>query len=266
VWPSRPDRSQDRREPGQSLGSHLLNEALLQAYVDDLLAPQRRREVEESLSERPREAARIQDFQSQNKELHELFDRYLAAPTPNNIDALQHHLVKTLKRRSRAQFYGWIAAAMLVLIGIVGTVTVGPPPPLQISWSFENVLGAMRADVAEGATANLAALGFQPIGTRRVGSEPGVTQYVFESGAGRRVMLYESAAAPEDQERVSLTQEGAIAILFWASKDRAFTLVGELDRNTMLQFVSAISGEHRAEGLRAVVMPGRESKPTDPMR
>jgi anti-sigma factor RsiW len=266
VWPSRPDHQRDRREPGRSLGSHLLKEALLQAYVDDLLNPHRRHEVEHSLSEHPREAARIRDFQSQNHELHELFDRYFAASTPANIEALQRHLVKTLRRQRRRQAYGWMAAAALFVIVVVGAVTVGPPPAPPIPWSFDDVVNGMRTDIAADMKADLDAAGFKPIGTRQISKEPDVTQHVFESATGRRIMLYESAAAPEDQKRVNFSQEGAVSVLFWTNKDRAFTLVGELDHNSVLQVVSAVSGEHQADGLRAIVAPDEGVRQPTPIR
>ena len=261
MWPRRPDRPRDQREPGQSLGSHLLKEALLQAYVDDLLTPHRRDEVEHSLSEHPGEAARIRDFQSQNHELHELFDRYFAASTPANIEALQRHLVKTLRRQRRRQAYGWMAAAALFAIVVVGALTVGPPPAPPIAWSFDDVLSLMRTDLAANMRADLDAAGFKPVGTRRISTEPDVTQHVFESASGQRIMLYESAAAPEDQRRVNFSQEGPVSVLFWTNKDRAFTLVGELDHSSVLQVVSAVSGEHQADGLRAIVAPDERTKP-----
>jgi len=254
VWPSRPHDPKDQRDPSLSLGSHLLKEALLQAYVDDLLAPHRRGEVEQSLSGQPQEAARVSDFRSQNRELHGLFDRYFAEPTPDNIQALQRHLVKTLRRRKRSQAYGWAAAGALLIVGIAGSLAIGPPPLPPVAWSSDilRVLGGSAG--GETATSDLAALGFRPIGRRRVGFAPNVVQHVYESADGRRVMVYESAAAAEDRARVSFTQEGAISVLFWTSEDRAFTLVGELDRESMLRFVNAVSGGQRIDRLRDIVM------------
>ena len=222
--------------------------------------------MEHSLSEHPHEAARIRDFKSQNHELHELFDHYFAEPTPADIEALQQHLVRTLRRQRRSQAYGWIAAAALLVVIVVGAFTVGPPPAPPIHWSLDHVFRFIGTDMAADMKADLSAAGFQPIETRRVGMEPGVTQHVFGSATGRRIMLYESAAAPEDQMRVSFAREGAVSILFWTNKDRAFTLVGEIDRNAVLQFVSAVSGEHRADGVRAVVAPHDGATLPSPMR
>lgn len=59
-----------------------MNEAELQAWVDERLPPDRRAAVDRYLDEHPGEAARLQAYRAQNAALHALFDDALTAPVP----------------------------------------------------------------------------------------------------------------------------------------------------------------------------------------
>lgn len=65
-----------------------ISEDELHAYVDDVLAPPRRAEIEAWLAESPEDAERVRAYQRQNQALKALFNPLLAEPLPEKLQAL----------------------------------------------------------------------------------------------------------------------------------------------------------------------------------
>ena len=283
-------RSEEKgRERGRSLGSHLLDEAAIQGFVDDMLAPRRRLEIEEYLSHRPGKAARARDFRAQNRGFHEFFDRYLAAPLPRETELLEFHLLKSLVRRRRVRRYGWITVAAATVVvafalgGFIGTRSL--PAPSDIFAAF---LPSMSAEIQGGssnlkpirietaaragagpstetsgrAAPDLKPFGFKLIGTRLLASDREIVQFVFESDAGRRVMLYLAAADHVERQRISLNAEGPLSVLSWSNGSRSYNLIGEIDRDTILAIGRAINGDALTPGGKAGSRQGSPLAPS----
>ena len=64
-----------------------VTEAELQAYVDRQLTPERQREIETYLLQRPEEAQRVEIYRAQNRELQALFNPVLDEPLPKRLRA-----------------------------------------------------------------------------------------------------------------------------------------------------------------------------------
>ena len=62
-----------------------LVEADLQAYVDDQLPQERRREIEAYLATRPEEAERLRSYAAHKREIRTLFDPVLDEPVPRRL-------------------------------------------------------------------------------------------------------------------------------------------------------------------------------------
>ena len=62
-----------------------LTEAALQAYVDEQLSVERRREIESYLATRPDEAERLASYRAHKRELRALFDPVLDEPVPARV-------------------------------------------------------------------------------------------------------------------------------------------------------------------------------------
>ena len=129
-----------------SLGSRLLEDSVLNAYVDDILAPRRRREIDEYLLQMPRERARVRSFQAQNRRLHELFDNCFAAPLPHELEILEHRLLKSLARRRQAE--AQVRQTIVIAIVIVAAFACGSLLALSVgadaSEIFATLLPSLR--------------------------------------------------------------------------------------------------------------------------
>lgn len=64
-----------------------VTEAELQAYVDRQLTPERQREIETYLLQRPEEAQRVEIYRAQKRELQALFNPVLDEPLPKRLRA-----------------------------------------------------------------------------------------------------------------------------------------------------------------------------------
>jgi len=85
-----------------------VTEADLHAYVDGLLPPSRRVDIEAYLAAHPNESGRVNAFRAQNAALHAQFDHVLDEPLPNR-----------LRGSTGMQRYEWwqrIAAGLLIAV------------------------------------------------------------------------------------------------------------------------------------------------------
>ena len=120
-----------------------VTEAELHAYVDEQLPPERWREIDAYLSERPEEQQRVATYRAQKRGLHALFDPVLdEAPPPRIVRAA----------RPRTPWYLQRVAAGLA-IALISGVT---------GWAVRDAMQAPdeRGTLARGAAESAAASGF----------------------------------------------------------------------------------------------------------
>ena len=70
------------------MSQHLISEAELHAYVDDVLPAARRGDIEQHLAAQPEDAGRLRAYLAQKQGLRELFNGVLDEPLPERLRAL----------------------------------------------------------------------------------------------------------------------------------------------------------------------------------
>ncbi|HEX9808539.1 MAG TPA: hypothetical protein VGC25_02910 [Alphaproteobacteria bacterium] len=267
-------------------GAHV-SEAMIQAYVDDMLPPRQRLEVEEFLATHPEEARRVADFRAQNRGFHELYDHYLSEPLPDPVRLLEERILRRLAGRRNIRALARVAATLAIAMAAAAGGWYGsrhlPSPDREIDFA---ALSGKAADVLnpdgqaadggdvrrakagsersagkdpDGATESTAPdlrrFGFNLVGSRQLGKGGGRGgQLTYESRQGIQVVLYFSPAAGNGRQKISLTEQGPVSILVWNRDGRAYTMFGEVGRDTMLAMGAAVNA-------RWVEPPAPEAKP-----
>ncbi len=252
---------------------------LINAYVDDALSPGQRLEVEEFLSLHPEVARRVADYRNQNRGLHELYDRYLSEPLPEAVQLLEQRIVARLSRRRTFNALARASAAAAVVVLAVGggwwgarsylAATEGQPDPRQVAEapargpvpraSGKALAGAqaakVEAAVSEGAVApnaanpggfpapDLRSHGFLLTSSRDIGRPDGTNaaRLVYESKDGLQVTLYIAATADTGTRKISLSRRGPIWFLLWNHHGQSYSMIGEVERDTMLAIGATIN-------------------------
>lgn len=252
-------------------GDPRVSEETLAAYVDGMLSPQRRLEVESYLARNPEDAARVEAYIRQNRRLHEAYDRYLAEPLPESIHRLGERLRQRMTDHSRERPWRRLAGAALVggLVAAVGWLSfermVGPSSSEMLFSMLDRDM-AGRSEIATQAAIEPASskaggeavtgapdfkpFGFSLVGTRLLKSSGGQgsgMQLVYESQNGARVYLYFNRGGGGESTGLTLQQEGAISVLFWHDAGRSYAMIGEVGRDTLLAMGKVVNGEWSAE-------------------
>lgn len=261
---------------------------LMNAYVDDMLTPAQRLEAEEFLSLHPEVARRVNDYRNQNRGLHDIYDRYLSEPLPEGAQILEQHIMRKLARRSMFDACGrGAAAAAIVVLAVAGGwagaqyylgVTPGSSVPLVMAGAGgagpaatpvthraervqpAKVAAPSPAGIAEARAAgipapDLRAHGFQLTGSREIVKADGAAaaRLIYESKDGSQVTLYVAPIDDTGTRKISLSRRGPIWFLLWNNKGRAYSMIGEIGRDTMLAIGASInarlSGESPIPGM-----------------
>jgi anti-sigma factor RsiW len=262
-----------------------ISETDLQAYVDDVLDPRRRMEVEEYLATRPDEAARLAVYRLQNEELRLLVHRPLR-PAPEPLRRLEARLALRLGRRPLLRVVQAAAAVLaLAVTGAAGWMLneLGrrEPPPLpaptlastspaapaleltDASPPSETVLGQQtaalgwlsdRLGVAIGAP-DLRELGFTLVGGRLLaaGSAPAV-KLLYQDEGGRALTL--AVALWENRDTsFRFMRDGHLAVLLWQQQPFALALMGEVERGELMRIGRQVQEAFEAAGQAAPPAP-----------
>ncbi len=91
---------------------------------------------------------------------------------------------------------------------------------------------------------DFSSFGFQLVGTRVLAKHDDQSmQLIYESSEGARVELFYTSGSPTSKSSLTLMEEGPIAVLFWHNAGRSYSLIGEVDRNTLLEIGKVVNGE-----------------------
>ena len=270
---------------------------LINAYVDDMLTPAQRLEVEEFLSLHPEVARRVNDYRNQNRGLHDLYDRYLSEPLPEGAEILESHIMRKLTRRSLFNAYGRAAAAAaIVILAVAGgwagaqvylSAPAGSPNPLLAAGpgaqpSAPTALAARTESVRpakvaapspagiSGARAagfpapDLQGHGFLLTGSREIVKADGAAaaRLIYESKDGSQVTLYVAPIDDVGTRKISLSRRGPVWFLLWNNKGRAYSMIGEIGRDTMLAIGATINA--RLSETPPLATPGTPGTPGTP--
>lgn len=251
------------------------NRETLHAYVDRELGERERLAVEEALEADPAAAGYVARCRSLRRDLHKICDDAFHAPLPPRLVELGCAIQRT-RPAARAPWYRQmvvlplrLATAAAVAIGIAtsgwlalsaglqGERTPGDlfallrtGPGLEAA-APEGGLGLASAESGtldpgaagtEGAP-DLQAFGFGLVGARMLAAGEGPSmQLTYQAADGKRVDLYYAPSQGEGSQ-LTLLEEGPVKVLVWRSAGRSWSLVGEVDRDVMLEMGRTVDSQ-----------------------
>ena len=238
-----------------------ISETDLHAYVDGMLTPERRAEVEAWLAARPDKAAEVANWQRQNEAMRALFPAPAAnEPVPSRLSP--HRLAQEIRYARRQGLTNIAAAIALVVIGggigwfsrdyttptsaasdvlIEAAVTahslyvrektraveVAADAPNLMTWLSNRITTPIDAP-------NLTAEGYTFLGGRLLPSDPNegvpspAAQLMYENGEAQRVTLYITSALPDKEEAWQFETLGGVEAYYWANDTVTCTIVADL--------------------------------------
>ena len=237
----------------------------LQAYADDQLTPNRRREVEEHIRNHPEAAKQVEEYQQLNIDMHKLYDPVLDEALPPQL---------LIKRRSFLQLGR--AAAMIAWVGlgsILGwqlhpaaiVVTHKEPTrfhlvqpaafahsvyatefkhPVEVlakeqkhlvSWLSKRMNTKIKAPA-------LNKHGFELVGGRLLPSTNRMAaQFMYQRADGSRITLYTRHNSwQKDISAFRYSTQGEMAILYWIDGPMGYAIVGNIEKKELLSLSKEI--------------------------
>lgn len=236
-----------------------ITETDIQAYVDGQLSPERRAQVEQYLDEHPEQAEQVRAYREQNQLLHGLFDRVLDEPIPKR-------LTEVTAKKNSYKIYRFAAMMAWLMIGGAGgylmrgevthTVMVQAPFTERAALAHVVYTAEMLHPVEVGAdqdkhlvqwlskrlghalrTPELNQFGYQLIGGRLLpgDSNGAAAQFMYQNAAGARLTLYVSVKDKGTaQTAFRVEEKDGQQVMYWVDDNLSFALVGEKDRNRLL--------------------------------
>ena len=235
-----------------------LTEAELHAFVDDQLTPERQREIEAQLAQRPEEAQRVQSYRGHKRELHALFDPVLE-------EAVPQRLLDVARPRTPWYLGRWVAGIVVALVsgaagwGLHGALRPGAQPapavaafaqraavahavyspeqrrPVEVDAAHEDqlVTWLSKRMGAPMKPPHLQELGYALEGGRLLpGGQGPVAQFMYRDTAGRRLTLYVSNENV-GQTAFRFVREGPINVFYWVDGPFGYAISAEADREAL---------------------------------
>jgi anti-sigma factor RsiW len=110
---------------------------------------------------------------------------------------------------------------------------------------------------------DFSSFGFNLVGTRVLAKHDDRSmQLIYESSEGARVELFYTSGSSISKSSLTLMEEGPIAVLFWHNAGRSYSLIGEVDRNTLLEIGKVVNGEWTVPVPAAEQSSGGDKKQT----
>lgn len=266
-----------------------MSDGELQAYVDGLLAPDARSRVESFLSSCPEERDRLDAYRRQNVQLHRLFDWAGHRPLPGGYEQLVHKLAGRI-RLQRYMNKAQRAAAAAVVVAAVGAtgwasyqwLTPSRGPLLAFSGkgaeSYVMLVGEGHADFGSdgGSEAiekrsaemlnalaakqsamprqppDLEKAGFRLIGARTMSTTIGpAIQFLYGKGEDDRVTLFLRPNTSARATASTVVDNGDVSMIYSEFNNMAYSLVGNVDRKTILSLAALVSDTLTTPGMGA---------------
>lgn len=231
------------------------------AYADGRLSGPQRAAFEAWLEGQPDDAAVVQQWRKQNRDLHVLFDPVLTEAVPERLGRGPSGFT----RWRVAAAIGWVLVGGLVGYGVRG---VGPPVdassaglvrsaaiahavyspevrhPVEVGVDQEAHLAqwlSKRLGTAVLAP-HLQSIGYSLLGGRLLPAEGGAAaQFMYEDGAGKRVTLYVRRGVKEGKETAfRYGTEGGLSVFYWIDRNAGYALSGELPKDELLRIATAV--------------------------
>lgn len=167
-----------------------INEDDLHAYVDDVLSPPRRAEIEAWLTESPEDAARVHAYQAQNQALKALFNPVLAESLPDSWHTLAAGPVMSAKMETKADSAGNVRT-----------------PALLSRWSLQRIAAGLLVAVFGGVA------GWLGHGQYQSAERMALTVPLFRQAAVAHVVY-----SPDARRPVEVAADQEEALVKWLSK------------------------------------------------
>ncbi|MEP7298125.1 MAG: anti-sigma factor [Burkholderiales bacterium] len=245
-----------------------ITEAELHAFVDGQLTPERHREIDAHLAQRPEEAQRVQTYREQKYALRALFDPVLDEPVPQRV-------LRAAQPRARWSAQRWAAGIAIALIsGAAGWTLHGawrPAPsesmaaapfakraaiahavytpeqrrPVEVDAAHEEqlVTWLSKRMGAPMKPPHLQALGYELEGGRLLpGGRGPVAQFMYRDTTGQRLTLYVSnevgelspaasgARAGNGETAFRFTREGRLNVFYWVEGRFGYAISADADK------------------------------------
>lgn len=251
----------------------LITEQLLEDYADGRLDPQTERRIEGLIAQDPVQREKVIWMIA----LREAVRADVSARAGIPVREGTYQLIEEIERRRRKAPSSSLRkavmamAASLLLVGFAGLVwsqfTGGGRAPLeqaalstlltpkdsqqQAEAALEAAGGSsIQATVEPAAQTtpkqpmpefvpNFTSSGFNLVETRVLPKE--AVHLLYETKDGRRVSLYYSEVEKGQNQQVSLRQEGPLAVLFWYAEGRSFSMIGEVDREELIELARLVT-------------------------
>ena len=248
-----------------------ISEAQLHALADGVLPEDQRAAVDAHLRAHPDDAARVEAWRAQNRQLRALFDPVLDdAVPPALLQAAAPPAANGAWRRHAMQA---AAAVVLVLAGGAGgwllrgaDAPAASASPLSLARSAAIAHAVYTPEVRHpvevgaeqeahlvqwlskrlGSTLQppaLAPLGYQLIGGRLLpgdGDGP-VAQFMYEDGGGKRLTLYVAKERAGKQETAfRYTQEKDLGVFYWIDGQLGYALSASLPKQELGKIANAV--------------------------
>lgn len=250
---------------------------VLGSYLDHELERSRRAAVEAHIAANPSAARFVTESDRVRAGLHRLFDRELTRPLTPAQEALTRQLEQRLRRGGRVRAYRKALAVAATVVAMAGAGALGwsylaPDRPGEALYALFNpdddparpsdgdghpgialaVLDGQQASSEEALSGDterptgapdFADFGFGLIGARLLVRDAGESmQLIYESGEGARVELFFSPVDESSRRSLTLMEEGPLSLLFWHNAGHSYSLIGEVDRDTLLEMGKVVNG------------------------
>jgi len=276
----------------------LISDQLLEDYADGRLDSQTERRVEGLIANdhalRDRVLRTIAIRESLRAELTERAGESLRQETLDLAWALEHRLARP--QRSAFRWVGMATAAVVLLAATVSLyepllgTSGGQRQHAAVESFLENVRDPQKqtpkAEVQETEAIPVTAepvpkmetaqpipeilpdfveFGFDLVETRMITGDGHVAVHLlYEGEKGRRVSLYYSDADEGRRNQVSVRQEGPLALLFWNSDGRSFSMIGEVQRHELVELAQQVTAGFSLEKAQAAKPESEPALPPVP--
>ncbi len=247
-----------------------ISDSEIQAYVDNQLDPDRRREIEAYIQTHPETAVLIEDYQFLNRSIQALYDPVLDEEPPKQYARTQSdRKPKQRKLLKVAASLAWLTIGGIVGWGIhpAGLMLAKPTDEhethLVLPASFAHVVYSTETRHPVEVTAkeeqhlvgwlskrlhtdikaaDLSKNNFDLIGGRLLPSTNRMAaQFMYQKHDGRRITLYIRRGVWDSSETTfHYSNQNNTSVFYWIDGEMGYALVGQLGKKELLQISQEI--------------------------
>jgi anti-sigma factor RsiW len=254
---------------------HPVTEADLHAYIDGVLPPSRRTEIEAYLAQRPEEAKRLQAYQHQKEELRALFNPVMDEPVPSSIPTRPRQrpwstqrfaaglVIAVVSGAAGWLLHGQVAPYLLAQSPAARQESGNRAPALARQAAIAHVVYSpdVRHPVEIGADQEdqlvtwlskrlgtpirpprLGKLGYELIGGRLLPGQSGpVAQFMYHDASGQRLTLYVSTEQSHNKDTgFRFAEEGPVNVFYWIDGKFGYALSAGAGKAELARIATAV--------------------------